>query len=71
MSRIEFTAELKENTIEIPEEYRGHIRGIVRVIILSQEHADQPDLIAQLLTNPIEIANFTPLTRDDVNERSS
>lgn len=70
MSVIEFTTELHDSTIRIPEEHRGRIQGTVRVKITVQEEADQPDMIAYLLAHPLRIPDPTPLTRDEANERS-
>jgi hypothetical protein len=69
MMAIEFTTEITGDTIEIPEAHRGQINGTVRVIVLPSESSEQPDMIANLLAHPLQIADFSPLTRDETNER--
>ena len=47
----------------------------VRVIVLTGEAAemhessDQPDILYQLLNNPIQLKSFRPLKRDETHER--
>ena len=69
MIAIEFTAQITNSTIEIPEPHRGRLNGTVRVIILTPETTNQPDMIEQLLAQPVQIADFIPLTRDETNEQ--
>ena len=70
MIAIEFTAQVVDSTIEIPEAYRRQVNGTVRVIVLTSEKPDQPDMIEQLLTHPLQIPDFHALIRDEANERS-
>jgi ERCC4-related helicase len=70
MIAIEFTAQITDNTIEIPDAHRGQINGTVRVIILTPENPAPNDMIEQLLSHPIQIEDFSALTRDEAHDRS-
>jgi hypothetical protein len=70
MIAIEFTTQITDSTIEIPQAHRGRINGTVRVIILTEETTDQPDMIEHLLSNPLHVSDFNAFTRDEANERS-
>jgi hypothetical protein len=70
MAVIEFTTKISGDTIEIPDKLRGQINGTVRVIVLPSDSPELPDMIAHLLAHPIQIADFTPLTREEANDRS-
>lgn len=70
MHVIEFQAKPENGRIEIPAEHKDKITGSVRVIVVSQEKSfGASDMIDQLLKQPIEIENFTPLAREEVYER--
>jgi hypothetical protein len=70
MYAIEFLATVRNGMIEVPEEYRKHLHNPVRVIVLSDEaKRPDPDLIDQLLEQPLEIADFQPLNRALLYER--
>ena len=69
MSAIEFQATVTDSTITIPEEYRNRIKGTVRVILLAAEPAQSFDMIDHLLSNPLKVEGFKPLSRDEIYER--
>lgn len=69
MYAIEFQTRIKDGVIEIPEEYRDRFRQIVKVILLAEEQPLQSDIIDQLLVQPIEVADFKPLSREEIHER--
>jgi hypothetical protein len=69
MIAVEFQARVKDGTIEVPEQYRDHVHGDVRVIILRAERQKKSKIIERLLQQPLEDASFRPLTRDEVYER--
>ena len=77
---IEFQSKIRDGIIEVPAEYRERLRrqsgdDTVRVIVLTGEAAemhessDQPDILYQLLNNPIQLKSFRPLKRDETHER--
>jgi hypothetical protein len=70
MYAVEFQAQIKNGTIEVPEVYRDRFKERVRVILLEEEASPSGDLIDQLLQHPLQVAGFTPLTREELYERS-
>jgi hypothetical protein len=69
MFAIEFQTKIRDGMIELPEAYRDRLTGPVRVIILAEESPAGPDMIDQLLTNPLQVEQFTPFQRDLIYER--
>lgn len=69
MQAIEFQTQVKNGSIEIPEELKGKLIGLIRVIVLREEKAERTSIIEQLWANPIKVENFKPLTRDEIYER--
>ena len=80
MFAIEFESKIRNGVIEVPAEYRERLRrksggDTVRVIVMTSEAAeeddrfDQPDMLYQLLNNPIQLKGFRPLKRDETYER--
>lgn len=70
MYAVEFQAKVKNGTIEIPEVYRNRFKERVRVILLAEEEDATVNLIDQLLQHPLKVADFKPLAREDIYERS-
>ena len=70
MYAVEFQAQIKNGTIEIPEVYRDRFKERVRVILLAEEASLAENLIDHLLQHPRKVAGFTPLTREELYERS-
>jgi hypothetical protein len=70
MYAVEFQAKIKEGTIEIPEIYRNRFKERVRVILLAEEASTTETFIDQLLQHPLKVSGFTPLTREEMYERS-
>ena len=66
MTTIEFQAQVKNGTIEIPEAYRNEVTDIVQVIIRTHSHPEETGILAQLLAHPVDDPTFTPMTRDEV-----
>jgi len=67
---VEFQATVKDGVIEIPPEYRGQVRGRVRVILLTDEApAVKANMIDVLLAHPVEVQDFRPLTREEAHAR--
>jgi len=69
MRAIEFQTKVKDGSITIPEPYRNRITGNVRVILLTEENTETFDMIEHLLSNPLHIEGFKPLTREEIYER--
>ena len=72
---IEFETEIENGSIRVPLEYRRRLQERsggrpVRVIILIPEDKPVYNAIDDLLDNPIEVADFTPLDRADLHERN-
>ena len=70
MYAVEFQAQIKNGTIEIPEVYRSRLKERVRVILLAEEESTTENLIDQLLQHPIKLAEFKPLGREEIYEQS-
>jgi hypothetical protein len=70
MYAVEFQAQIKNGTIEIPEAYRSRFKEHVRVILLAEEESTTVTLIDHLLQHPLKMAGFKPLTREEMYERS-
>ena len=68
MQAVEFQAKIKNGTIEIPSQYQDKLKEVVRVIILTDEGETTTNLIDQLLTTPLKVKDFRPLTRTEVYE---
>ena len=73
-TNIQFKARVNNGKIEIPLEYQDEIHNaeIVEIVILQlpkKKHFSQTGMINQLTANPIKIADFQPLTREQANER--
>ena len=66
MTAVEFQADIKNGTIEIPLEYRNHVKGTVRVIVLSSERLPQADITDRLLAEPLKVDHFRPLFREEI-----
>jgi len=70
MYAVEFQAQIKNGTIEIPEAYRSRFKEHVRVLLLAEEDSPTVTLIDQLLQYPVKVPRFKPLTREEMYERS-
>lgn len=69
MSRIEFQTIVQHGTIELPKEYVEHVKGQVRVIILTDDIDDETDIIDYLLEHPLGDGEIKPFTRDEIYDR--
>jgi hypothetical protein len=69
MYAVEFRTKVKNGTIEIPEVYRDRFKERVRVILLAEEESVTTNLIDELLKHPLKVADFKPLTREEIYER--
>lgn len=69
MEAIEFKTKIKNGSIQIPKKYKQRIGNNVKVIIISEQWTNQPDIIDKLLTNPIKLKDFSPFLREEIYER--
>ena len=70
MYAIEFQATVKDGMIEIPQQYRKNLSKRVRVILLIEEVPSATrNFIDQLLTHPVKVEGFRPLTREESHAR--
>jgi len=70
MYAIEFQTTVKNGMIKIPQEYEKRFQHRVKAILLAEEAAHpSTNLIDQLLTKPLRIKNFKPLTREEIYVR--
>lgn len=72
MYAVEFQARIKNGMIEVPPQFKDKLKEVVRVIVLSetQETETGANLIDQLLTTPLKVKNFKPLSRAEIYERN-
>ncbi len=70
MEAIEFKTRIKNGMIRIPHKFEYGTGTLVKVIIMSEKNTNKPtDIIDKLLADPIQIENFTPLSRNEIYER--
>jgi hypothetical protein len=68
MQTIEFRAKIKNGTIQIPAKFKGKVAEDVQVILISRsEKNSQPDIIDELMANPLSVKGTKPTTRDEVH----
>lgn len=68
---VEFTTKIKEGIIEVPEVHRERFTDNVKVILLLEEETpEDDDMIADLLAHPLDLPDFTPLTREAAHGRT-
>ena len=70
MHAIEFQAKIKNGIIKIPEEYIRDMQENVKVIVLMEENKTTVGILDQLLRSPIKVKKFTPLTREEIYDRT-
>ncbi len=70
MQAVEFQTVIKDGTIKIPETLRDDLGERVRVILLTEDRPRAGEnLIDQLLTQPLRVPGFFPLTREETHAR--
>jgi len=67
-----FDAEVKDGTITLPANIKGHIADHAKVHVHLQVESEVQgaDAIQELLDHPIEINDFKPMTREEIYDRS-
>lgn len=69
MYAIEFQTRVMNGNIEVPDEYKSQVVGLVRIIVLGQESVASADAIDRLLAAPVKIEGFEPFTREEIYEQ--
>ena len=70
MQTAEFEAEISNGIIEIPLLLRDRFQHRVRVRLIEETPASSDETILERwVKSPIEIPGFTPMSRDEGNER--
>lgn len=70
MQTAEFEAEVRDGLIEIPPSLRDRFQHRVRVRLIEESPASHDETILdRWIKSPIEIPGFSPLSRDEANER--
>lgn len=70
MDTVEFQADIRDGSIEIPLEFRERFTDHVTVILVAESAATaEPTLIDELLAAPLALPGFRPLTRDEAHAR--
>lgn len=70
MHSVEFHTFIKDGAIEIPAEHLPLLSGGATVIVVPDASKPvSPNLIDQLLANPLRIPGFQPLTREESHGR--
>ncbi len=69
MNAIEFQTRVRDGNITIPEEHRDRFKGVVRVILLTEDNSENFDMIEHLLAHPLNIEGFSPLAREEIYEQ--
>ena len=70
MYAVEFQTTVKNGVIEIPSQYQKNFQRKVRVILMAEENAHpSQSFIDHLLTHPLRVKKFQPLTREEIYAR--
>ena len=73
MSTIKFQATFKNGVIEIPAQYQQEVEAmeVVEVVVKKVEKQKKKisGFLKELIENPIEVKDFTPLTREEIYDR--
>ncbi len=71
MSTITFTTSIEEGRIKIPEQYKQEFSNgnMVQVTVLKKKKITETKIISRLINQPIEVREFTPMTREEAHER--
>ncbi len=71
MATIEFTAQVREGLIEVPEEYIETLKDVetVKITVTQKSPTAATGIIGRLIANPIKVKKFVPLTREEAHAR--
>jgi len=70
MSQIEFETVVQQGVIAVPKEHQLHVRGRVRVIIITEEEEDDIDMVEYLMNHPLTETTPQSFTRDELHNRN-
>ncbi len=70
MQALTFEATVKDGMIRVPRKYQNQLPKRVKVIVFLERHHSGEDAIARLLAKPLHIADFKPLSREEIHGRS-
>jgi len=70
MIAIKFQTSIKNGVIKIPHKYLRKVGKDVQVLIYSTPAKTNDDYIDYLLTNPLQMDRFQPLSREELHERT-
>lgn len=69
MEIIEFKSKIKNGIIRIPEKYKQKIGNTAKIIVITEKKTEHPDIIDNLLANPIRLKGFSPFLREEIYDR--
>ena len=69
MTAMQFDTEIHEGVLSLPTDARKAFEGRVRVILMKEDAEVGDDFIRELIAAPADVPGFTPLSRDEANER--
>ena len=70
METIEFRTKIKNGMIQIPAKFKGKVADDVQVILISKsEKKSKTDIIDELMSHPLKVKGFKPMTRDEAHAR--
>jgi len=70
METIEFRTKIKNGMIQIPAKFKGKVAEDVQVILISKsEKKPETDIIDELMSRPLKVKGFKPMTRDEAHAR--
>ena len=72
METVQFKTRIKDDSIQIPAKYRGKFKDSMRVqviIVSKDEKRSAADIIDELMSHPLKVKRFKPLTRDEAHAR--
>ena len=68
MAAVEFDAQIRNGTIEIPAAHLEELQGSVHVVVFPQSQVGATKKIDELIAHPLRVPGFLPLTRDEAHE---
>ncbi len=70
MLSVAFQTKVADGVIRIPAEYRRNFQNRVTVILLRDEPpASEDDIIGELLEHSVSVADFHPMSREEIYAR--
>jgi hypothetical protein len=70
MVTVEFRTKVKNGAIEIPRRFRRNFKDRVRVILVADdEKTTTPTALDEMISHPLKIKNFRPLSREEAHAR--